>query len=162
MKKLVLILAIALGFTAVAVAQPKAIGGRLGGWGVQASYEHYLGGDNFIEATLGIDPFNDDLGFNVTGIYNFVFATPSWSSKGSWAWYAGPGISGGTMFNDKKDVKDSKAYFGIIGQVGLEYQFWFPLQLSADLRPMVAFCKGDTLFRTAYAVCPTISVRYMF
>lgn len=162
MKKTLLVLFAAIAFAAVAAAQPKAIGGKLGSQGVQASYEHYLGGPNFIEANLGID-IEHDLGFNVSGIYNFVFAQPNWTPRGDWAWYAGPGVTFGTMYYNGKYIKQKdKAFFGLVGQIGCEYQFWFPLQVSADFRPTVAFCDGSAFFRTLYALCPTISVRYTF
>ena len=56
----------ALAFAAVASAQPKAVGVRVGN-GAEVSYQHYLGGSNFIEADLG---FMSN-GFRLTGIYDF-------------------------------------------------------------------------------------------
>ncbi|MCQ2115497.1 MAG: hypothetical protein MJZ07_04775 [Bacteroidales bacterium] len=148
MKKILTILAIALGISAAAVAQPKAIGGRLG-YQTEVSYQHYLGNPNFLEVTAGFD-FNslaqNDFGFLATATYNFTFAQPNWTDRGTWAWYAGPGIATGWV-NDKvvwkpaegvKEVYHPQGFMiGLAGQVGLSYTFWFPLQLSVSLRPVV-------------------------
>ncbi|MDD6252716.1 MAG: hypothetical protein ACI3ZO_10590 [Candidatus Cryptobacteroides sp.] len=158
MKKTILIIAAVIGFATAVSAQPKAIGGRLG-YGVEASYQHYLGDPNFLEINAGIWGLSD-IGFKATGIYNFVFAQPKWSPRGSWAWYAGPGVTLGTAaYNDKT----GKFFFGIVGQIGLEYEFWFPLQLSADLRPTFGFCDSE-FYKDgiSYGFIPTISVRYAF
>lgn len=138
MKKTIIIIAVMLGFAFAASAQPKAIGGRLG-YGIEASYQHTLGAPHFLELNAGIFGLNH-VGFRFTGLYNFVFAQPNWTPRGSWAWYAGPGVSLGTAhYNDK----NGQFFAGIAGQLGLEYEFWFPLQLSVDLRPQFGFCDGD-------------------
>ena len=89
-----------------------------------------------------------------------MFAQPNWTPRGSWAWYAGPGVSLGTAhYNDK----NGKFFAGIVGQVGLEYEFWFPLQLSVDLRPQFGFCDGEFYMDgVTYGFVPTLSVRYAF
>ena len=51
MKKFFAVMVAALAFAAVASAQPKAVGVRVGN-GAEVSYQHYLGGSNFIEADL--------------------------------------------------------------------------------------------------------------
>ena len=56
--------------------------------------------------------------------------------------------------------------FGIVGQVGLEYTFWFPLQLSVDLRPQFGLAAGNGGARFysegMFGFVPTIGVRYRF
>lgn len=158
MKKALIVIAAVFGFALVASAQPKAVGGRLG-YGLEASYQHFLGNPNFLEVNLGLDLLGGEPGFRATGTYNFTFAQPNWTPRGNWAWYAGPGATlGTTHYND-----DNNFFFGLVGQVGLEYTFWFPLQLSADLRPTIGICDGE--FWTngiTYGFIPTISVRYSF
>ena len=56
MKKALIVIAAVFGFAMVASAQPKAIGGRLG-YGLEASYQHFLGNPNFLEVNLGLDMF---------------------------------------------------------------------------------------------------------
>ena len=158
MKKTIIIIAVMLGFAFAASAQPKAIGGRLG-YGIEASYQHTLGAPHFLELNAGIFGLNH-VGFRFTGLYNFVFAQPNWTPRGSWAWYAGPGVSLGTAhYNDK----NGQFFAGIAGQLGLEYEFWFPLQLSVDLRPQFGFCGGEFYMDgVTYGFVPTLSVRYAF
>lgn len=157
MKKIIILAALMLGIAVAASAQPKAIGGRLG-YGLEASYEHYIGNPNFLEVDAGIIG-TTHAGFRLTGTYNWVIAQPNWTSRGNWSFYAGPGLTMGSAYTN-----DSNHFlFGFLGQAGLEYQFWFPLQLSADLRPTFGVCDGE-LYEDGivYGLIPTLSVRYVF
>ena len=106
MRKAIIVIAAMLGFAFMSSAQPKAIGGRLG-YGLEASYQHYLGSPNFLEANAGIWG-HEDIGFKVTGTYNFTFAQPKWTPRGNWAWYAGPGVTFGTSCEGNNNF-----FFGI-------------------------------------------------
>ena len=166
MKKTIVLLIAALGLAVAAYAQPKALGLRSGYgrfFGAEASYEHIVGpGENFIEADLGV--FGQ--GFKATGTYNFVFAQPAWTSRGDWAWYAGPGAVLGYVpyyYNpDPPHRYDNVFMFGIVGQIGLEYTFWFPLQLAVDVRPVLAIADGRIYEDGVYGFFPTLAVRYHF
>lgn len=152
MKKIILVAALVLGFAAVASAQPRAVGLR-GGWGVEASYQHTLGA-NFVEAELGLV----GNGLNVAGTYNWMIAQPQWTSRGEWGVYAGPGVALGLGFGQV-------GYFnvGIAGQIGLEYTFWFPLQLSVDIRPQLGLVSSQGM--SAFGIWgwyPSLGVRYRF
>jgi len=157
MKKFILVAVFAITATFAANAQPRAIGGRLA-YGIEASYQHTLGGSNFIEANLGLFSFAS---FNATATYNFMIAQPAWTDRGEWGFYAGPGASVGYWWPGQ-----SACTISVVGQVGLEYTFWFPLQLSVDLRPQfgVAAYKGGAAFYTdgLLGFVPTIGVRYRF
>lgn len=157
MKKIFFAAAIMLTFAFAASAQPRAIGGRLG-YGLEATYQHTVNEEDFVEATLGLFLFNE---VNATATYNFMIAQPSWTTRGEWGFYAGPGASAGVGF-----IPDATfATFAVAGQVGLEYTFWFPLQLSVDLRPKVGLAVNDGVhFYTAglYGFAPCLSVRYRF
>lgn len=152
MKKLLLTIIIAT--TAFcSFAQPRAMGLRIGVSGFEADYLHtFINRNQFLEGNLGIDfgyfdkgkPDANTPGVKATAVYNFVWARPAWTDRGSWALYAGPGVSMGYV-NDQDFImvgKEVKPYLsngfmlGICGQVGLEYSFWFPLQLAVDLRPV--------------------------
>ncbi len=164
-KSLIIALACLFGAATVAMAQPKAIGLRLGYPANEVSYEHYLGGPNFLEAEIGIRDFG--LGYSATGIYNFVFAEPQWTPRGEWAWYAGPGVTVGYVgYNivDADGTKHREYYFmgGLAAQVGLEYTFWLPLQLSVDLRPVFGYCNGFYREGALFGLVPQFSVRYHF
>lgn len=157
MKKILFAAAIMLTFAFAASAQPRAIGGRLG-YGLEASYQHTVHDADFVEATLGLFSFNE---VNATATYNFMIAQPSWTDRGEWGFYAGPGAAVGVGF-----VPDATfASIAVAGQVGLEYTFWFPLQLSVDLRPKIGVAINDGAHFYAgglFGFIPCISVRYRF
>lgn len=153
MKKTIIILVAAL-LSVAAFAQPRAIGGRVG-INDEISYQHSLG-NNFFEFDLGIQ-CPGGLGIGTSAVYDFSIATPQWTPKGTWEFYAGPGIALGTHFNN------IPFYFGICGQVGLSYTFWFPLQLSVDLKPVFGYQAGNNsgFYKTGlWGFFPTIGVRY--
>ena len=55
MKKIIITVSLILAAGIAAMAQPKAVGLRLGATGLEASYEHNISRDQFIEANLGLD-----------------------------------------------------------------------------------------------------------
>ena len=68
MKKIILIAALALGFAVAATAQPRALGVRLGNGG-EISYQHTLGGANFLEVDGGLGlGFDGTFNVGATGI----------------------------------------------------------------------------------------------
>ena len=100
MKKIILIAAMVLGFAVAASAQPRAIGVRLGNGG-EVSYQHSLG-TNFLEVDGGLGlGFDGTFNVGATGIYNFMIAQPSWTSRGEWGFYAGPGAGVGRGLGDE-------------------------------------------------------------
>ena len=136
MKKIIIAAALVLGFAVAASAQPRAIGVRVG----EISYQHSLGA-NFLEVDGGLDLLGG-LKVGATGIYNFMIAQPSWTSRGEWGFYAGPGAGVGLELGDVNYLNISAA-----GMVGLEYSFWFPLQLSLDYRQHIGIrFNGDPLY----------------
>lgn len=158
MKKAILILAILVGSAAAVLAQPKSIGGRLGNYGVDVSYENYVfNGADFLEFGLGLDNGFSTSSFHVDGIYNFMILEPDWTPVGHWGFYAGPGASVAVW---KNSDDENTVYAGFLGNVGLEYTFNFPLQLSIDFRPRLMF--GDGGLRSDGPFTLGIGVRYAF
>lgn len=151
MKKILTIAVLALGISFAAAAQPRAIGARMG-WGFEASYQHTLGSD-FLEADLGLFTFN---ALQASAIYNFMIAQPAWTDRGEWGFYAGPGAALGIGFYEY-----SRFNLAAAGQVGLEYTFWFPLQLSFDIRAQMgaSIGHGSGFY---WGIGPALSVRYRF
>ena len=148
MKKSILVMAIlATVGIATAAAQPRAIGGQLGN-GITFSYEHTLG-NNFVSADLSFPGwFINGFGVEAVATYNWLnpfgvdFPTVS---QGDWNWYMGPGLAIGdrvdaysyTVLGDRYIHASNDFYLGVAGRFGVEYNFWFPLQLSAEWRPIV-------------------------
>jgi hypothetical protein len=165
MKKFLLIAVALMGLSLAAAAQPKAIGIRGGLMGLafngEISYEHWLtifdNDYDFIEADLGVFGSN---GFKGTLLYNFTFAQPEITNRGEWGLYAGPGISVGygTGIN-KYDEPKSSPFVGLAAQLGLEYTFWFPLEISIDFRPSFMI---PTLMNRGNWAGFALSARYAF
>ena len=130
MKKIVAILAGVLAFAAVASAQPRAVGVRLGIGAAEISYQHTLG-IGFVEADLGIDNSN---GSYLSGLYDFNLG-----SAGIFSFYAGPGFRMGC------DWEEQTPYFNaaVLGQIGAEVQLdSAPVNFSLDWRPAFYFVRG--------------------
>lgn len=154
MKKIIMMAVLALGVAIAANAQPRAIGARFG-WGTEVTYQHTVHANDFVELNLGAYGFD---ALNIASTYNFMIAQPQWTNKGEWGFYAGPGLAITTGFRD--------VAISVAGQIGLEYTFWFPLQLSIDLRPQIGvhIHKGGAHYFNdgLFGFTPTLSVRYRF
>ena len=93
MRRLLLVILASAAFAAFAAAQPKAVGLRVGNYGVDVSYENYAGENDFLEFELGLDNVFNSEAFHFDGIYNFMIAHPDWTAEGQWGFYVGPGAS---------------------------------------------------------------------
>ena len=158
MKKTLLMVAIlAMASVATAMAQPRAIGGRIG-YGLEVSYQHGLG-DNMLTIEAGVPGFYSGQAVVTYDWINPFNTSIPWDEKGSWNWSLGVGGAVGGSWVGKY------VYIGAVGRVNVEYSFWFPLQLAVDFRPMlgVGFGKDYVGFAwDAYAGGIGISARYLF
>lgn len=192
MKRIILTISIILSAAAIAAGQPRSAGIRLGATGLDAAYQHTMNANQFIEGNIGLDfgyNANGKAGFKATAIYNFVWARPAWTQQGTWALYAGPGLSLGFVddmvpyeIGDAiQGYYDNGFMLALAGQVGIEYNFDFPLQISIDIRPYFGMHINDGRFRIPntdtivkyekkigfydnglLGFVPSISVRYRF
>lgn len=168
MKKVILLTVAVIASISILNAQPRSLGARVG-YGAEISYQHYLNG-NFIEADLGTAGFKS-IALHV--VHDWIIATPVWTTKGDWVFYGGVGLGAG-YYNYSQDETVSgtvstkshqHGFLGVAGQLGLEYTFWFPLQLSVDIRPVIGpkFGDGGGLHNDFKCLfIPSLSVRYMF
>ena len=165
MKKLFLIGLIVSLCATGSYAQSRAIGLRLSN-SFEVSYQMDAGSSNFWEFDGGMWYWGR--GCQATALYNWILASPRWSSRGDWNWYAGVGGSLGFIWANRyhHGNEDLGCFVGVAGICGLEYNFWFPLNVSVDFRPVVGPYFGDGVwFNTdvfVSAFYPTISARYIF
>ena len=144
---------------ASAIAQPRAVGVRLG-YGVELSYQHTLG-NNMLSVDAGLPGFH---GIEATVTYDWInpFRTKiPWNQKGEWNWSLGVGAAAGWLW----PADYNYAFVGVAGRVGVEYNFWFPLQLSVEWRPSFGpyFGKPCGFYGGGlYAGGIAIGVRYKF
>lgn len=188
MKRFIIILSLILGISAVSMAQPRAAGLRIGATGLDASYQHSLNWNTFVQGDMGLDfgsGADAGAGFRMAATYNMVWARPAWTDQGTWAIYAGPGLALGYVGDRviyraealKIKTRSHGFMLGIAAQAGLEYNFEFPLQLSVDIRPYFGFhiAEGrDINSESSYSpktgfynrgllgFIPTLSARYRF
>lgn len=114
----------------------NAIGLRLAdsnGFGAEISYQRDILNNNRIEIDFGWRNGSDYDGIKTMALYQWV-----WNIKNGLYWYTGPGAG----FASYKFSNDYTDFFPIVGgDIGIEYRFDFPLQLSFDIRPELGF--GD-------------------
>lgn len=83
-------------------------------------------------------PINSGVGVGGHVTYDWIdpFNAPvPWDKRGEWHWYMGVGGSGGFVFPTGEIP--GTWYAGVAGHIGIEYDFWFPFQLSLDWRPSI-------------------------
>ena len=137
-----------------------AIGVRIGdndGFGAEVSYQLGLGDNNRLEADLGWRDSRNFDALKVTGLYQWVY-----NLDRGFNWYVGAG--GGLGFWSIDDDRfpnvddDSGSFAFIAGDIGLEYNFEFPLLISLDFRPEIGF--GDFYDDLNFDVA--LGIRYQF
>jgi len=137
----------------------NAIGLRIGdsdGFGTEVSYQRALGDNNRLEVDLGWRSGDNFDGFRLTGVYQWL-----WNLEGGFNWYAGVGggIANYSYDNNFEDFDDDgETFIYAAGQVGIEYNFDFPLLISLDVRPELGF--GD--FNDDLDFDIALSIRYQF
>jgi hypothetical protein len=169
MKKIILsaIMLMGLAFTTQAQDISKnALGLRLGdnaGFGAEVSYQRGLSNNNRLELDLGWRNRNDyynngyygnDTAVKLTGLHQWV-----WNIDGGFNWYAGVGGGLGSYNSDYNGVNDNGAFAFVAGDLGIEYNFDFPLQLSLDFRPELG---GNGYYENGYSSDIALGVRFRF
>ncbi|MBC3759076.1 hypothetical protein H7U19_11705 [Hyunsoonleella sp. SJ7] len=166
MRKLIALVAILLGFTLTSGAQEiaeNAIGLRLGdsnAFGAEISYQRALKENNRLEADFGWRYGTrrgfDFRGVKLTGIYQWV-----WNIDGGFNWYAGPGAGLSSWRFDLPTGDITDTFLFAAGNVGIEYNFDFPLLVSIDFRPEIGF-GSSTYDNNDLDFDIGIGVRYQF
>ncbi len=129
------------------------LGLRLGsnrGFGTEISYQMKLNSENRAEFNLGWRTSNEISALKINGLYQWV-----WPLEQGFNWYAGVGGGLGTYSN--KSVNGT--FLFAAGDVGIEYNFDFPLQVSLDLRPEIG---GNGYFENNFGTDLALSLRYKF
>lgn len=141
----------------------NAIGLRLGdndGFGGEVSYQRGIGDNNRIEADLGWRNSNHVDAVKLVGLYQWI-----WNIDGGFNWYVGAGAGLGSWSYDNdfpgNDADDSGSFALVAGDIGIEYNFDFPLLLSLDFRPELYFNSGDWA-RDNFGPDIALGVRYQF
>lgn len=163
MKKFLSTALLAIGFSLAANAQKipeNALGLRLGdndGFGGELSYQRGLRSNNRLELDLGWRNNDDYAAFKLVGLYHWI-----WNIDGGFNWYAGVGGGIGSFsYDDKPGIDDRDGTFALLaGDIGIEYLFDIPLQLSLDIRPELYF--GDDYRDDDFGPDIALGVRFTF
>jgi hypothetical protein len=165
MKKLLLSAFLLLGLAFSAQAQDRnALGLRLGdndGFGGEISYQRTLGSNNRLELDLGWRDSSNYDAIKLAALYQWV-----WNIEGGFNWYAGVGGGLGTWeFNDNvpdyyDGDDDSGTFLFVAGDIGIEYNFDIPLQLSLDFRPELYF--ADDFREDNFGPDIALGIRFKF
>lgn len=143
-----------------AIAQPRAIGARVG-YNLEFSYQHSLRAHNMIECMFGATNVWNNWGYvEANAVFDWVFPI-----KNGWNWYVGPGAGLGVGYGPYwHNYGYSPLRINVGGQIGLEYQFKIPLNLSLDWRPMINLLGLNQqyypIYRNFYNFA--VGVRYRF
>jgi hypothetical protein len=143
----------------------NALGLRFGdndGFGAEISYQRKLAADNRLELDFGLRSNNNLSFFKAAGLYQWVF-----NIDGDLNWYVGAGGGFGSYsysnyYKDRNKFYDNNyggTYGFLAGDIGIEYDFDFPLLISLDFRP--EFVLGDGYGRN-YGSDIALSLRYQF
>jgi hypothetical protein len=171
MKKLFLSAFMLAGLAFSTHAQDKnALGLRLGdndGFGGEISYQRDLSAGNRLELDLGWRNSDYYDAIKLAALYQWV-----WNIDGGFNWYAGAGGGLGTWeYNNDRDLPpwangndfdgdDSGTFLFLAGDIGIEYNFDFPLRLSLDVRPEFYF--GDDFREDNFAPDIALGARFRF
>lgn len=166
MKNIFLLASLVIGLSFSTQAQnisKNALGLRLGdndGFGGELSQQRKLSDNNRLELDLGWRNSNNVDAVKLVGLYQWV-----WNIDGGFNWYAGVGGGLGTWSYDYKGndyyYDDSGSYALIAGDIGIEYNFDIPIQLSLDFRPEMYF-NSDAFRENNFGPDIALGIRFRF
>lgn len=162
MKKNILVASLIIGLSVSVQSQnisKNAIGLRLGdndGFGGEISYQRKLAPTNRLELDLGWRNSQNVDAIKLVGLYQWV-----WNIEGGLHWYAGVGGGVGSWSFDTNSKSDSGTFALVAGDLGIEYDFDIPLQVSLDFRPEIYF-NSDAFRETNFGPDVALGLRYRF
>jgi hypothetical protein len=137
----------------------NTLGLRLGdndGFGAEISYQRKLSDTNRLEFDLGWRNSNEVNALKLAGLYQWM-----WNIDKGLNWYAGAGGGLGSWRYSDEGESSNGTFVFITGDLGIEYQFDIPLQLSLDVRPEIYLLSGDYR-ENKFGPDLALSIRYRF
>ncbi len=161
-KKSILVATMLLGLACSSQGQnisKNALGLRLGdndGFGGEVSYQRKFTTNNRLELDLGWRNSNNVGSLKLAGLYQWT-----WNIDNGFNWYAGVGGGLGSWSYDKNNSSDKGTFAFVAGDLGIEYDFDVPLQISLDIRPELYF--NSSSYRTNnFGPDIALGIRYRF
>jgi hypothetical protein len=162
MKKVIVSAVLIVGAVLSSQAQDiskNSIGLRLGdndGFGAEISYQRRLTPINRLEFDLGWRNSDEVDAIKLAGMYQWI-----WNIDKGLNWYAGAGGGIGSWRYSNEGESNNGTFVFISGNLGIEYQFDFPLQLTLDVRPEIYLLSGDYR-ETNFGPDLALGIRYRF
>ena len=162
MKKVIVLTVLFVGAVLSSQAQEiskNSIGLRLGdndGFGAEISYQRRLTPIDRLEFDLGWRNSDEVDAIKLAGMYQWV-----WNIDKGLNWYAGAGGGIGSWSYSNEGESNNGSFVLISGNLGIEYQFDFPLQLTLDVRPEIYLLSGDYR-ETNFGPDLALGIRYRF
>lgn len=162
MKKVIVLTVLFVGAVLSSQAQEiskNSIGLRLGdndGFGAEISYQRRLTPINRLEFDLGWRNSDEVDAIKLAGMYQWV-----WNIDKGLNWFAGAGGGIGSWSYSNEGESNNGSFVLISGNLGIEYQFDFPLQLTLDVRPEIYLLSGDYR-ETNFGPDLALGIRYQF
>lgn len=153
-----LFIIVALFIINITAEAQHALGVRLGGgssYGAELSYQLPFSDRHRMEFDLGWNAYGKWANASLAAVFHW-----RWNIVDALDWYVGPGamLSVYDLAHPKNSDEDfHRVGVGIGGQIGLQYTFKAPVQLSLDARPMWNFLGYAKDWGSA-----ALSVRYVF
>lgn len=158
MKKVILSIFFVCAVATAAIAQPRAIGARIG-YNVEFSYQHNIATNWMFDLTAGATNYWSSWGrADVTMMFDWIL-----NIHGGWNFYIGPGAGLSYYYSPHYDYDGHRLGVNVGGQLGFEYQFGIPLNISLDWRPMwnvLGFGHYDHYYGDFYGFA--LGLRYRF
>lgn len=161
MKKTILFASMLLGLTFGVQAQnisKNALGLRIGdndGFGGEISYQRKLAKNNRLEFDLGLRGNTDENALKLAALYQWV-----WNIEKGFYWYAGAGAGVGSWSYKRDDALNQNFVF-VAGDLGIEYNFDIPLQVSLDFRPEL-YINSNSYRSNNFGPDLALAIRYRF
>ncbi len=146
----------------------NALGLRLGdsdGLGAEISYQKALSNSNRLEFNLGFRDSRAYDAFKIAGLYEWVLPL-----EGDFNWYYGVGGGFGSVSFESRvsddepdgiEEVDGGLFVFAAGNIGVEYNFDFPVVISLDIRPEIGLL-GYSEFSNSFDFDIGLGIRYQF
>ncbi len=138
-----------------------ALGLRLGdsdGFGAEISYQKSLSRYTRLELDLGWRDSRNYDAFKLAALHQWVHSI---DQGFNWYYGAGGGLGSVDFARRPNDTPDGGLFVFAAGDIGIEYNFDFPLLLSLDFRPEIGVVGYDG-FSDSFDFDIALGIRYQF
>lgn len=163
--KFLKVIILIMGFASLSVGAQEiadhAIGLRLGdsdGFGAEISYQKSLFRYNRLEVDLGWRDSRNFDAFKLAALYQWIHSI---DRDFNWYYGVGGGLGSVDFAQLPNNTPDGGLFVFAAGDIGVEYNFDFPLLISLDFRPEIGIIGYDG-FSDTFDFDIALGIRYQF